>query len=153
MASLHCPKLLLFRPIRRGFNGWPREMRVHPFTSIAYDEAAEMYVIEARVELLDLHGDATKGLGSFRFELFRSAERDDVRDESRELMSLWASSIATLAENAAHYDGITRTYWFRLELHEPLETDARLFLAAHFTDASGRRMSSEGVLSLSGSGG
>ncbi len=128
----------------------PREIRVHPFTSIAYDKSADLYVIEARVELLDLNGDATKGVGSFRFELLRSLEPDDVRAESRELMSLWASSIATLEDNAAHYDGITRTYWFRLELHEPLEANARLFLVAHYTDASGQRMTAESVLSLSG---
>ena len=140
------------RAVDRAWPFLPETIRIHPFTSIAFDPNAEMYVIEARVELLDRVGDTTKGVGDFRFEMYRGLEGGTSGEAERELLSIWSSSISSFSDNAAHYDGITRTYWFRLEMHEPLEDRGNLFLVALFTDAGGRRMSAESVLSLSGSG-
>jgi hypothetical protein len=126
----------------------PVSMRIHPFTSIEYDAEHETVVLEARVELLDRLGDMTKGVGDFRFELYKASERATSLPVQEEMLYVWNVSMLTLAENQQYYDPITRTYAFRLKMQQvpPPGTAVRLF--GHFADPAGRRLKTTANLTI-----
>ena len=121
----------------------PVSMRVHPFTAMSFDEAAGKWVVEARVELVDVLGDVTKGLGAFRFELYAVAPTEGRAGEETRLY-VWEDSVATLDQTRARYDPITRTYYFKLQLDEPPLPKQRLRLAVQFNAAWGERLNATG---------
>lgn len=126
----------------------PVAMRVHPFTAIESDEENHAVVLEARVELLDRAGDMTKGVGRFRFELYRTpgrASSDPVQDER---LYAWDVPMATLDENARHYDAITRTYAFKLKMDRLPPPGTPLRLLVQFDNAHGPRLGAEAELTI-----
>lgn len=127
----------------------PVSMRIHPFTSIEYDAQHETVVLEARVELLDRLGDMTKGVGDFRFELYKASERATSLPVQEEMLYVWHVTMRTLVENKQYYDPITRTYAFRLKMQQvpPPGTAVRLF--GHFADPAGRRLKTAANLTIS----
>lgn len=124
----------------------PALMRVHPFTSLRYDEAAETHVISAHVEFRDRVNDVTKAVGTFRFELYRVPEGGAASAAGRKLETQWSASVQTIDENVAHYDRATRTYEFKLELERLPAPGSHLLLVVQFTDSEGRRYWAEGEL-------
>lgn len=130
-------------------DGWPfapASMRVHPFTSIGIDPKEGMLTLEARIEMLDPLGDATKGVGQFRFELYADQNTASRKGQDQQL-NLWNAPLATLEENTQHYDPITRTYLFKLRLDPAPPQNQRLKLVVQFTDPNGKRMQTEGPVS------
>jgi hypothetical protein len=120
----------------------PEAMRVHPFTTIGPAGSGESMLLEVRMELLDQVGDPTKGVGDFRFELYKIAagaarEGEDVR------LFQWDAPMTTLEQNRRHYDPITRTYTFKLKLAEPVAPHQRLRLVVQYTDQRGHRLTAE----------
>lgn len=120
----------------------PEAMRVHPFTTIGADSSGESMLLEVRMELLDQVGDPTKGVGDFRFELYKVAagaarEGEDVR------LFQWDAPMTSLEQNRRHYDPITRTYIFKLQLDQPVAPHQRLHLVVQYTDQRGHRLTAE----------
>ena len=126
----------------------PVQIRVHPFTAIEVNREDSTVTLEARVEMLDRLGDVSKGVGDFRFELYRMTR--DVYETSAdgELLYQWSAEMTTIDQNRQHWDSITRTYLFRLQLERLPRVDGRLLLVVHFTDPGGRRLSAQAVVSL-----
>ena len=90
---------------------WPAGIRVHPLTRLITDEESGRLELEARVELVDLDGDTTKGIGLLTMRLY------DAGDRSRShAIVTWRRDLADPAVNRLHYDDVTRTYLLRLEL-------------------------------------
>lgn len=126
----------------------PVQMRVHPFTAIDIDRNDSSVTLEARIEMLDRLGDVSKAVGDFRFELYRMDR--DVYDSPAEgqLLYQWSAEMTTIDQNRQHWDSITRTYLFRLQLERLPRVDGRLLLVVHFTDPGGRRMNANAVVTL-----
>lgn len=140
----------------------PASIRLHPFTQISQTElgvasdseqaksqaknpdqkAGVMLMVDARVELLDQLGDVTKGVGSFRFELYDVGASAAHQGEDLRLQK-WEAPLLTLEQNERLYDSITRTYWFRLPLDEAPPANRPLKLAVQFTDQAQHRLMSE----------
>jgi len=118
---------------------WPVAVRVHPFTSLSYDEQAEAAVLEAWIELIDPAGDVTKGIGQFRLELYMIGSRASREGQAHRL-HLWDVAVETVQDSARHFDSLTRTHQFRLRLEEMPETGGKLELRVQFTDARGERI-------------
>ncbi len=124
----------------------PALMRVHPFTSLRFDDSVGSHVLSAHVEFRDRVNDVTKAVGSFRFELYRVPERDGASVIQRQLLYQWSASVQTTDQNVAHYDRATRTYEFKLSLNGSPEPGSRLLLLVQFTDSDGQRFWAEGEL-------
>jgi hypothetical protein len=114
-------------------------MRIHPiFTQIkdwTGDGAPDG--IEALIELTDQFNDPTKAGGQVLFELFAYRERNpDPRGER--LANPWIGSLATVADQQAHWNNTTQTYNFQLAF--PGISPARTYvLTATFETNTGRR--------------
>lgn len=121
----------------------PVAMRVHPFTSLEVGPRSS--VIEARVELIDLLGDVTKGVGTLRFELYSEPPAGSNAGEGRRLYT-WNAPISTLDENRQHWDSITRTYRFVLKLAQRPPAERRLRLAVQFDPTAGQRLTADAVI-------
>ena len=137
------------QPVVEHGGDWPFKpalMRVHPFTSLRFDESVGSHVMSAHVEFRDRVNDVTKAVGAFRFELYRVAEGGGVSSAQRRLLYQWSASVQTVDENVAHYDRATRTYEFKLSLDQPPEAGWRLLLLVQFTDSDRRRYWAEGEL-------
>jgi hypothetical protein len=136
--------------VYRGASAWPFvpvAMRVHPFTSIEYDQQDKAVVLEARVELLDRLGDTTKGVGDFRFELYDAARTAGASAVDQNLLYSWEAPMTSLEDNRRYYDPITRTYYFKLRLDSPPPGGSPLRLVIQFTTPGGKRLSAEAELS------
>lgn len=120
----------------------PASVRVHPFTVLTHTADGESYTLDARVELLDPLGDATKGVGTFRAELY-SQPAGASRAQKGQRMEMWEVGLLTLQENKAHYDTITRMYRFRLQLANPPPSRGDLWLYVTFSDTRGHRLTAE----------
>lgn len=115
----------------------PVRARWHAFTEIRYTEEGRPF-IAGTVELLDQQADPVKGVGEFRFELYRIATL--ASDAQRDQLQTWAVPLLTLEQNATHYDKITRAYNFQLAIANPIEPGDKLRAELAFTDPYGRRM-------------
>lgn len=126
----------------------PVQIRIHPFTAIEVDREDGTVTLEARVEMLDRLGDVSKGVGDFRFELYRMDR--DVYESPAEgrLLYQWSAEMTTIDQNRQHWDSITRTYLFRLQLERLPRVEGRLLLVVHFTDPGGRRLNAQAVVAL-----
>ncbi|MHB1156107.1 MAG: hypothetical protein ACYC26_04630 [Phycisphaerales bacterium] len=135
----------------QGATTWPFvpvAMRVHPFSAIEYEKATGTFVLNARIELLDRAGDITKGVGDFRFELYRAPREAGLATREGTLEYSWEAPLVTLEENRQHFDPITRTYLFRLKLDQPPQSGTKLVLVTQFTDPGGRRLSAQAQVSV-----
>ncbi|UCD74703.1 MAG: hypothetical protein JSV91_13055 [Phycisphaerales bacterium] len=113
---------------------WPRSIRIHPLTRFTTDRETGGLLIEARLEFLDAEGHNTKGLGQVRFDLHSALPSEDARS-----LENWNKDLRDLAENLNHFDDVTRTYLFRLEIEESL-LPRRPMLKAYFLSADGATM-------------
>lgn len=138
------------RPIDVAAEPWPyrpQSIRLHPFTAIKHGDDGSTFV-DARVEMLDVDGHLTKGVGTMVFELYdlRGEQPDLVRDRQ---LQTWTQDLTTLETNRSHYDAeVMRHYTFRLPIDAPPAEETRLRLAAQFTDGYGRRMTTDRVLAV-----
>lgn len=115
----------------------PTAMRIHPLTRLlrSAENESPPSTIEVRLELTDQFGDTTKGLGLLQLELFargmvgsngrgRGAR---VNGLGRRLLS-WEPEFGEVESNAEHFDRVTRTYVFSLDLEEGIEFPQRCIL-------------------------
>lgn len=96
--------------------GWPFapvSVRIHPLTRLRIDDRTERPVIEARVELLDVDGMTTRGLGFLTLMLGRSYQGGIAPEDVIE----WDCDLNDLSTNRLRFDDVTRTYLLRLDLN------------------------------------
>lgn len=94
----------------------PKRVRIHPFSDVTRAPKGALR-IEVRIEAVDAFGDATKMFGKFRFEVYALKPRS--LDERARLLETWDVSVMGGQENILHWDGITRTYVFKLDWSHP----------------------------------
>ncbi|NBC10399.1 MAG: hypothetical protein GVY24_01515 [Planctomycetes bacterium] len=138
----------------RGGVDWPfvpAAMRIHPFTSIEYDDKRQAHVLEARVEMLDRVGDITKAVGTLRFELYQLGERASAGSSQTRLLYSWDAPLRTIEQNRTHFDPITRTYLFKLKLDRAPAPGSRLRVVAQLTDPDERHLTAQAKLDYRGS--
>lgn len=116
----------------------PVKMRIHPLTrAVASENSSDGPIeIEARIELVDQFGDTTKGLSDLRLELFASRSSNGT-DPSGQALLTWDPAFGDLAFNALHFDRVTRTYVFSLELRVGSDLPSRCILVATLTTGEG----------------
>jgi hypothetical protein len=115
---------------------WPVRMQIHPLTRITVDRKTGALVLEARVEFLDADGVSCRAFGQVLLEL---TDRD-AGDESDALSNVWTVDLRDESANATHFDAVTRTYLFRLEL-TPDELPRQPELRIMYQGADGATMS------------
>ena len=118
---------------------WPQSMRVHPLSQFANDRITGRLLIEARVEFLDAFAHTCKGVGHVRIDLH------DADEESTQPISTWILDLRDVTINLEHYDDLTRTYLFRLEV-DPDTLPDKTELWAYFQSTEGKRMESSFLL-------
>lgn len=127
---------------------WPQATAMRVYPSTRFVEAPgegggggnRRAILEARIELRDEMGDAVKAAGIVGLELFAGAAGDE--GFGRRLYR-WDVTMQTLEDQQRHFDSVTRTYLFRLELDAPPQADD-IMLRATFTRASdGRRLQAD----------
>ncbi len=101
----------------------PISFRIHPLTRFTDTASTNKRVIESRIEFYDSQGHNTKGLGTIRFELYA---RDDLGSGSTRVgrLAMWEPTISAIEANTLHYDDITRTYLFLLEIDPDISLPA-----------------------------
>lgn len=118
----------------------PKRVRIHPFSDvIAGPDGVKQ--VEVRIEAIDSFGDATKMFGEFRFELY--TVRPMSLDPKGQLIETWDVSIMDGKTNLLHWDGITRTYVFKLEWDTPLPGKPPLVIRALFESPFTPRFTTE----------
>lgn len=93
--------------------------------------------IEALIKFEDRFEDPTKAAGRVRFELYEY-RREDPDARGTRLGNPWVGSIATLAEQKAHWFSTTRTYNFQLT-YPAIRADKNYVLEAQFDRSPGGR--------------
>ena len=119
---------------------WPLDLRFHPLTRLA--QLDEERLIEARLEFLDEDGWSTRTWGQLRIDLHVEGE------SGRNLPSMtWSIDLENRDRNQLHFDAVTRTYLFRLDLtEEGLPT--RPELRAYFLSPNGMRMEARTLIRI-----
>lgn len=110
----------------------PVALRIFPSTRYVQEQGQPL--LEARIELLDAMGDSIKAAGQMQLELFAS---DPAGLTLGRRLYLWNAAVLTLEDQREHYDPITRTYLFRLELDDLAVTQRPTVLRATFVPAAG----------------
>lgn len=91
------------------------------------------------MEFLDRNGHTAKCFGNLRLDLHDAAPAG----RSRGTLATWNLDLTDLDVNTVHYDDITRTYLFKLEVSDtdlPQEPELRLYYIA----ADGRLIDTRG---------
>ena len=122
----------------------PQKIRIHPFTAIRVLEDRNVLGVEARIEALDAFGDPTKAFGDVRFELY--AHRANGPDNKGRRLNVWQVSIGDPGSNMVHWDHVTRSYLFKLELTQQAEPADRYVLVAIFASPYTQRLFAEHVV-------
>ena len=113
---------------------WPEKMRIHPLTRVVAGETEGSLFIEARLELLDPDDIPTRGKGQVGFELVT-----ETYQAIGNAPLAWEMDLRDLSNNRQHFDEITQTYLFRLELEwSQFPEDAEL--RAYFLRADGQAL-------------
>jgi len=108
-------------------------MRIHPLTRVMTKPSTDgaSRIIEARLEFSDPFGDTTKAFGELQFALYaRPASGVGAGSESP-LLIKWEPEFSRIRVNATHFDSVTRTYLFRLEIEDDLHLPSECVLEAH----------------------
>ena len=124
----------------------PQKIRIHPFTTLHTLEDRNVRGIEARVEALDAFGDPTKAFGDVRFELYDY--RPNSPDNKGKRLNVWQVGIGDPGSNMAHWDHVTRSYLFKLELTKQTEPAERYVLVAVFASPYTQRLFAEHVMTV-----
>lgn len=117
----------------------PASIRLHPNFTQVHDWTGDGRPdgIEALVEFTDRFGDPTKASGTVLFELFAyRPQHPDPR--GARLVNPWSGSLATVAQQQAHWSGTTQTYNFRLGWDQ-IDPARTYVLTATFETSDGRR--------------
>lgn len=115
---------------------WPVLMHIHPLTRITIDRQSGSFLLEARAEFQDVDGSSSRAFGQVLLELSDRSARDD----SEALSKVWTVDLRDLNTNATHFDAVTRTYLFRLELSQD-ELPAQPELRVTYQSVDGATMS------------
>ena len=116
----------------------PVAIRIHPtFTQIrswSGDDAPDG--IEALVEIRDRWGEPIRGTGRVLFELYdyRTGYPDP---RGKRLVNPWATSLATVEEQTARWDRVSRAYKFQLAFPQ-VDPGRHYVLTASFETDGGR---------------
>jgi len=121
---------------------WPVHMRIHPLTRVISGEADGEILIEARLEMLDRDDIPTRGVGRVGFELIADGRVNDA-----EPPIAWDMDIRDTAKNLQHYDDVTQTYLFRLEMDRS-QFPEKAELLAYFLSSDGKAMRDRRKLSV-----
>lgn len=125
----------------------PANVRVHPLTRVVLPRVntpssvpPNTTLIEAHIELLDIDGIDTRGLGELLLEL-------EARGDSSLKSLSWAIDLTDLAKNLLYFDDVTQTYRVPLEIAwaTPPRTGIAV-LRATLETPTGRRISSSGEI-------
>ena len=114
---------------------WPQRMRIHPVSHFVKDRSSGDLLIEVRIELFDHEGDTCKAVGRMDIDLFDA----DASKFMAEAIGSWTTDLSDLEVNQAHFDVVTRTYLFRLEVAEVAMPELPE-LRAFFTSGDGRHL-------------
>lgn len=125
----------------------PATLRVHPLTRVVLPRVntrsavpPNTTLIEAHIELLDIDGFDTRGLGELLLEL------DSRGDSSLKSLS-WVVDLNDLARNRLYFDGVTQTYRVPLEIAWPTAPrNGIAVLRASLETPTGRRIASSGEI-------
>ena len=116
----------------------PRSVRIHPFTTFEKNDE-DLWQLKIHLELLDLQGDPSKGLGQLQIELYelKQNQPNPVFDKKLEHVNIDLSD-STKSQN--YYDRITRTYLYSLTVDPIPAPNKRLQLSVQFTDIYENKM-------------
>lgn len=98
-------------------------------------ESDDGLIIEARIEFSDGYGSTTRCMGQLRLMLVET-----LGDGEGELLEEWNKDLRNLNANVLHFDDITRTYLFRLEVN-PDTFSRTAELRSQFLSADNARLS------------
>ena len=112
---------------------WPIGMRVHPLTRFVEDRESSLYILEARIEFTDQDEDITKACGELSLRLFEL----QPTGTSGEVLQEWFVDLRDLDRNHQHFDDVTSTYLFRLQVDRELLQE-RMELHTRYVSADGR---------------
>ena len=130
----------------------PQNIRIHPFTTLQTLEGRDVMGIEAHMEALDAFGDPTKAFGDVRFELYEFQANSP--DNKGKRLNVWLVGIGDAANNMVHWDRVTRSYLFKLELTSQVKLGKtsgpaeRYVLVAVFASPYTQRLFAEHVMSV-----
>ena len=123
----------------------PRQVRIHAFSSTRpFAVEGGINGIDLRVEALDEFGDTTKAFGEFRFEMYEYRRHSE--DPRGQRLNVWVVALEDPKENLAHWDGISRTYRFRLGWASPLPAGRQFVMAVVHSSPYGPRLFDQRVL-------
>lgn len=123
----------------------PESLRIHPLTRVIVPGDGAGLVIDTHVELFDAWGHPTKGLGSLRFELFRSGAAGIGVGSEGGIVRAEIDLADPDVNSTRYYDSATRTY--RMYLEAPADAGSpTLTLVATFLTVDGRRLRDEYLL-------
>jgi hypothetical protein len=126
----------------------PVKMRVHPLSRIvpAADKNSPT-VLEARLEFTDQFSDVTKSPGAVYFELFKYESLTPSHHGDR--IHLANFDLGNPESNKEHWDGITRTYLFKIPLPaDSLGKESRVVLSATISFTGDGRLNDDLVINL-----
>ena len=117
----------------------PRKIRIHPFTGTrVFSEAGGINGIDVRIEAVDAFGDPTKAFGQYRFELY--THKPNSPDSRGARIAVWTKDVRDVKPNRLHWNGITRTYQFKLGWTEPIPVGRKFVLTAAFQSRFTQRL-------------
>ena len=111
---------------------WPQQMRIHPLTQFVTDRKSGDRLVEVRIEFVDGYGHTTKAVGQFDVELRSAATQDPVQEP----LGAWDRNLRDMEINRDHYDDVTQTYLFRLNVQN-VEIPEDPELRAYFSSGDG----------------
>ncbi len=120
----------------------PQQIRIHPFTGTrVFQEQGGISGVDVRIEALDAFEDQTKAFGQFRFELYRF--QPNSRDPKGQRLATWVEDVEKPAVNRSHWNGLTRTYQFKLGWNESIPVGSKFVLVAVFQSPYTPRLTDE----------
>ena len=107
----------------------PQKIRIHSFTRAGeLDGNGGVKGIDVRIQAVDAFDDATKAFGRFRFELFR--HKPNSADPCGARLAVWTVDVSNFETSRRHWNGIMRTYQFKLGWDEAVPVGRKLVLTA-----------------------
>lgn len=95
-------------------NRWqPTPVAVRVYPSTRFVREADMVLLELRLELLDEMGDPVKASGLVQVALATGNGQASVNSQ---VLFRWDIDLSTIEDQKQFYDGVTRTYLFRLRV-------------------------------------
>lgn len=117
----------------------PAKICIHPFTGTrTFGENGGLKGFDTRIEAIDAFGDATKAFGEFRFELY--TYKYDAPDPKGVRLAIWTECILDAERNRQYWNGITRTYQFKLGWDEPIPIGQKMVLVVVFQSPFSERL-------------